>query len=309
MSDVSQGEGWWEASDGKWYPPEAVPGADPDLTRRWDVDPSTGGPSSGGPTPFEPPSPGVPTPGQPGVAPGMPGAPGGPPPGYGAPAGGPSFGAPGPGPGIAPGSPPSYGSPGYGPPGAPAPGFGAPPPGAAPGAPPGYGAPSPAYGAPGPVGYGAPPKKSNQTVWIILGSIVGAFVLLCGGCVAIVALTGEATDGFGVPEVITEAGYDFSNAVPALGPASCEVTGVQSDGSDDYAVDAIVTSQADVRSHFRVDYELVDDSGESIGSDFGIISDVDPGETVRDSTYGLVDGTPDWTNVTCNVTSSVRIPS
>lgn len=22
MSDVSQGEGWWQASDGKWYPPE-----------------------------------------------------------------------------------------------------------------------------------------------------------------------------------------------------------------------------------------------------------------------------------------------
>jgi len=26
MSDVSQGEGWWEAADGKWYPPSATPG-------------------------------------------------------------------------------------------------------------------------------------------------------------------------------------------------------------------------------------------------------------------------------------------
>jgi hypothetical protein len=25
MSDSSQGPGWWEASDGKWYPPEAFP--------------------------------------------------------------------------------------------------------------------------------------------------------------------------------------------------------------------------------------------------------------------------------------------
>lgn len=25
MSDVSQGEGWWLASDGKWYPPEQSP--------------------------------------------------------------------------------------------------------------------------------------------------------------------------------------------------------------------------------------------------------------------------------------------
>ncbi|MBA3281783.1 MAG: RDD family protein, partial [Acidimicrobiia bacterium] len=28
MSDTSQGPGWWQASDGKWYPPEqAAPGA------------------------------------------------------------------------------------------------------------------------------------------------------------------------------------------------------------------------------------------------------------------------------------------
>jgi len=26
MSDVSQGPGWWLASDGKWYPPESAPG-------------------------------------------------------------------------------------------------------------------------------------------------------------------------------------------------------------------------------------------------------------------------------------------
>lgn len=26
MSDVSQGPGWWQASDGKWYPPESAPG-------------------------------------------------------------------------------------------------------------------------------------------------------------------------------------------------------------------------------------------------------------------------------------------
>jgi uncharacterized membrane protein len=26
MSDISQGPGWWQASDGKWYPPESAPG-------------------------------------------------------------------------------------------------------------------------------------------------------------------------------------------------------------------------------------------------------------------------------------------
>ena len=29
MSDVSQGPGWWQASDGKWYPPESAPGFQP----------------------------------------------------------------------------------------------------------------------------------------------------------------------------------------------------------------------------------------------------------------------------------------
>lgn len=26
MSDVSQGPGWWQSSDGKWYPPQGAPG-------------------------------------------------------------------------------------------------------------------------------------------------------------------------------------------------------------------------------------------------------------------------------------------
>ena len=41
MSDTSQGEGWWQASDGKWYPPEQLPGATrptpPAPTGRLDV--------------------------------------------------------------------------------------------------------------------------------------------------------------------------------------------------------------------------------------------------------------------------------
>jgi len=37
MSDTSQGPGWWQASDGKWYPPEQAPGATP-----------TGQPAGGG---------------------------------------------------------------------------------------------------------------------------------------------------------------------------------------------------------------------------------------------------------------------
>ena len=39
MSDTSQGPGWWQASDGKWYPPEQAPGYQP-----------PGGPAGGAPS-------------------------------------------------------------------------------------------------------------------------------------------------------------------------------------------------------------------------------------------------------------------
>lgn len=59
MSDFSQGPGWWQASDGKWYPPEQAPGGAP-------VGPPAGyGAPAGAP-------PGYPT----GTAFGAPGAPG-----------------------------------------------------------------------------------------------------------------------------------------------------------------------------------------------------------------------------------------
>ena len=94
MSDVSQGPGWWLASDGKWYPPEQSP--DPVAQ-----------------------SPGFPLP----LFPGTTGPTAVPSSGPGDPAG---AAAPGPGPPpIVPGYGPPAGMPGYGPP--PATGYGPPP--------------------------------------------------------------------------------------------------------------------------------------------------------------------------------------
>ena len=33
MSDGPQGEGWWQASDGKWYPPSTAPATPPEAPR------------------------------------------------------------------------------------------------------------------------------------------------------------------------------------------------------------------------------------------------------------------------------------
>lgn len=129
MSDVSQGPGWWLASDGKWYSPQQPPGPVPT-----NVIPE-GRTLGGSAVPLSNP---VSVPGAASIPPGD--APPSAPPGYGAP---PTSGY-GPPPGSS-----GYGAPptsGYGPPPG-APGYGVPP------SPAGYG-----YSA----GYGyLPPQKTN----------------------------------------------------------------------------------------------------------------------------------------------------
>jgi hypothetical protein len=96
VSDVSQGPGWWLASDGKWYSPDQVPGYTPPLPTM---------PPAGPPPLVD-------------VAPGSPPTPAyayGPPPtapGYGPPPGMPGYGAP---------TDPAYGYPPVGPYGYPQP--------------------------------------------------------------------------------------------------------------------------------------------------------------------------------------------
>jgi Domain of unknown function (DUF4190) len=98
LSDVSQGPGWWQASDGKWYSPESTPGGLPDpAVPSVPVDPPVAQP---GPPPATP-GYGYPPASQYGTPPATPGY-GYPPasqygtppatPGYGYPPGGPSYG-------------------------------------------------------------------------------------------------------------------------------------------------------------------------------------------------------------------------
>ncbi len=50
MSDMSQGPGWWQASDGKWYPPEQAPGgqAGPGAPAGFGTPAAYGAPMGGG---------------------------------------------------------------------------------------------------------------------------------------------------------------------------------------------------------------------------------------------------------------------
>ena len=49
MSDVSQGPGWWQASDGKWYSPEQRPAAQAPAPSPTDAYPSSSSPIGPGP--------------------------------------------------------------------------------------------------------------------------------------------------------------------------------------------------------------------------------------------------------------------
>jgi len=227
MSDAPQGEGWWQASDGRWYPPESAPGTPPSA-----------------PPPSEPPS-------------------------YGAPA--PGYSAPGPAPG--PGQPPSYGG---------APGYG----------------PQP----------GGAPKGSSRTAWIILAVVLGLLVLVCGGC-SLIAWIGVRDAGLDIAEIAQEAGRDFSSGVPAAGPTSCQVTGFLAEGSDTYTVEVTVANESGINSHYQISYDLFGPSGDLLGSDIGVVSNVEAGDEVRDTNFGFLAGSIDPSDITCDVTQALRIPS
>ena len=65
MSEVSQGPGWWLASDGRWYPPEQAPGHAPSGASADATAPTGPPPASAGYGPPDEPGAGVPGPSAP----------------------------------------------------------------------------------------------------------------------------------------------------------------------------------------------------------------------------------------------------
>ena len=136
----------------------------------------------------------------------------------------------------------------------------------------------------------------------MLGIALGFLILMIGGCAVGIYLLAQNED---VRETFSDLTIDFSDGVAPTGPVSCAVTGLDTFG--DYRVIVTATNASDEPSAYRIDYELLGPAGQSIGTGFGIISRVEPGETVDDDAFGTLADDYDWTEVSCQVTDAVRV--
>lgn len=214
----------------------------------------------------------------------------------------------------------SAGAPGYTPPGEPPSALSGynPPPG--PGGP-GYGAPAgppPGLGGTGAPGYAPPPgggggSSNGRAIAIGIAVLLGVLILGIVGFALLrggdgggtgTATEGETPDEGRREEAIAEGEIDFSEVVPATGTVACEVTGLDEFGR--YLVFVTLSNNSAERSAFVVDYELYGPDGTYIGADFGVIGDLAPGESERDDTYGELEGTFDYQDVTCEVIAAQR---
>jgi len=157
----------------------------------------------------------------------------------------------------------------------------------------------------------APPKKSRTGLWIALG-VIGVVVLLLAGALVGATLWVRSSSSNlveAIDELNEQALIDFSDAVEAAGPTNCLVDGIQDDGTGDYEVIAEITNQSGERSDYRIDYELFDSQGESLGTDYGILVGVEAGVSHSESTIGVIDAEVPWQEVQCEVFAAVRRPT
>lgn len=108
-------------------------------------------------------------------------------------------------------------------------------------------------------------------------------------------------------EAMGELMIDFTDAPASSASATCQVFGIQPH-TDQYAVAATVTNTDGVVSTYRLAYELFGPEGESLGTDFSVVSAVAPGTTVRDDTLGYLSDPVPWDQVSCTVIQVLRLP-
>jgi hypothetical protein len=277
VSDSSQGEGWWIASDGKWYPPDQVPGpavptepATPDPTVVTPVETAPVTPADVAPE--APPTTPTPVVAPPPVAP----------------------------PPVAPAPPPTAAPP-------PAPGSPAPPPG-------GYVPPPSGYAAPPPAaGYAPPPaaKSSNGClkaflivagIFVVLG--IGLFVLL--GFVVKKGVDSVSSDIKAQEKVEKRTGIHsnplgFNQTHPPQDDVSTDFT-CTTDSSGDMQASGKVTNHSSNASSYTITVSFRQNGSEVVtGGD--VLLSVDAG---ADATWTASTATPPDGSFSCKIVDVER---
>jgi hypothetical protein len=258
MSDAPQAPGWWQASDGRWYPPEQKQ-------------------SAPAPAPGYPPADAPSTPPPAGYRAGGSAGPGGggyPPSGGGVPSGGyPASAGQAPSGGVPSGGYPASGGQappgGYAPPGA-AGGGGYPPAGGY--APSGYG-PSGGYG---PGGYPSvpPPARSSGANGCLIAFLVVLALAVLGGvgsCVALVVVADDVAED--VEEDLVEEQADEADDVSE---PRCE----RGQFNDMQAV-VTVTNDSSERSNYTIEVAFNGPNGDQLDTAYATVSALAPGQSTE----------------------------
>ena len=153
-------------------------------------------------------------------------------------------------------------------------------------------------GGPAPLRYPeAQGRSGGRSTGKILAFVFGGlFLLLAGGCGVLAWVFRDE---------IADATVDFSEAVPADDPASCQVTGI--DLSEDYEIEASLTAlESSVASHFRLDLEVA--TGDRVlGAVQAVLRDVEPGEERTEGVFNTISAAEPVEAASCRVVRVVRV--
>ncbi len=147
-----------------------------------------------------------------------------------------------------------------------------------------------------------PPAVQGRSTTRVLVLIFGAvFLLLAGGCGLFV---------YNFRDEIADATIDFTDADPiALDgdvPVACEVVGAGF--GENYGVDVTLTSPADaVASHYQVEFQLLADDGELLGTDSTVLRDMAPAEERTEDAFNTIVISADAETVSCEVSEVRRV--
>ena len=122
-----------------------------------------------------------------------------------------------------------------------------------------------------------PPKKSFWSstggVLTIIGIVIGAVILLCGGLAAVGLVGGQAAASKMHVE-LTSCEFTASDVLPSVD------------------VGYTVTNNGDSTRSARIEIEYRDSSGARIDTDTAYVRDIAPGDTVRGEETTILDAAP-----------------